>query len=42
MYSYMDTVSSVQSSVFFVLVVILGAFTTLNLVLASIMHSYLQ
>ena len=42
MYNYQDTVSYTTSSIFFVLIVIIGAFTTLNLILAAIMHSYLQ
>ena len=42
MYNYQDTVSYTTSSIFFVLVVILGAFTTLNMILAAIMHSYLK
>lgn len=42
MYNYQDTVSYALSSVFFVALVIIGAFTTLNLVLAAIMHSYLE
>lgn len=42
MYSYQDTVSYTTSSIFFVALVIIGAFTTLNLVLAAIMHSYLE
>lgn len=41
MYNYQDTVSIVTSSIFFACVVVIGAFTTLNLVLASIMHAYL-
>ena len=41
MYNYQDTVSYTTSSLFFVLIVLIGAFTTLNLCLASIMHSYL-
>ena len=42
MYNYQDTVSYTVSSIFFVALVIIGAFTTLNLVLAAIMHSYLE
>ena len=42
MYNYQDTVSYTTSSIYFVLIVIIGAFTTLNLILAAIMHSYLQ
>ena len=42
MYNYQDTVSYTTSSIFFVVLIILGAFTTLNLVLASIMDSYLK
>ena len=42
MYNYMDTSGSLKSSIYFIFLVILGAFTTLNLILASIMHSYLQ
>lgn len=41
MYNYQDTVSYVTSSIFFVCVVILGAFVTVNLVLASIMNQFL-
>ena len=42
MYNYQDAVSYITSSLFFVMVVILGAFVTINLVLASIMHSFLE
>lgn len=42
MYNYQDTVSPLTSSIFFVFVIILGAFTTLNLVLSAIMQSYLD
>ena len=42
MYNYQDAVSYVTSSLFFLMVVILGAFVTVNLVLASIMHSFLE
>ena len=42
MYNYQDTVSYTTSSIFFVILIILGAFTTLNLVLAAIMHTYLE
>ena len=38
MYNYQDTVSYVTASIFFVTVVILGAFVCVNLCLASIMH----
>ena len=41
MYNYQDTVSYTTSSLFFVMIVLIGAFTTLNLCLASIMHSYM-
>ena len=41
MYNYQDTVSYLTSSIYFVSIVILGAFTSLNLVLAAIMHSFL-
>ena len=41
MYNYMDNFDYATSSIFFVLVIIIGAFTSLNLVLAAIMHSYL-
>ena len=41
MYNYQDTVSYVSSAIFFVCVVILGAFVTVNLVLASIMNQFL-
>ena len=34
--------SYATSTIFFVVLIILGAFTTLNLVLASIMHSYID
>ena len=42
MYNYQDTVSFATSSIYFVAIVILGAFTSLNLVLAAIMHSFLR
>ncbi len=42
MYNYQDAASYVQSSLFFVLIVIMGAFVVINLVLASIMHSFLE
>ena len=42
MYNYQDTVSYAISSFFFVFVVILGAFVTVNLVLASIMYQFIQ
>jgi len=42
MYSYQDTSGSEIASIYFILVVILGSFTTLNLLLASIMNSFLQ
>ncbi len=42
MYSYMDTSGSLASSIYFIFLVIIGAFTTLNLILAAIMHSYLE
>mgnify|MGYP001626775518 CR=1 FL=1 len=42
MYNYQDAASYLQSSLFFVLVVIMGAFVAINLVLASIMHSFLE
>ena len=42
MYSYQDTVSYAISSIYFMMIVIIGAFITLNLVLAAIMHSYLK
>lgn len=42
MYNYQDTEGYVTSSIYFVAIVILGAFTSLNLVLAAIMHSFLQ
>jgi len=42
MYNYQDTAGYATSSIYFVMVIILGAFTSLNLVLASIMHSFLQ
>lgn len=41
MYNYQDTVSYATSSIYFVAIVILGSFTSLNLVLAAIMHSFL-
>lgn len=41
MYNYMDNFDYATSSIFFLLVIIIGAFTSLNLVLAAIMHSYL-
>ena len=42
MYNYQETVSYVTASVFFVFVILIGSFTTLNLVLAQIMHSFLK
>ena len=42
MYNYMDTVSPITSSLFFVLLVILGAFISLTLVISAIMQSYLN
>jgi len=42
MYNYSDTYSYPTAALYFAFVIILGAFTTLNLVLAAIMHSYLQ
>ena len=42
MYNYMDNFDYATSSIFFILIVIIGAFTSLNLVLAAIMHSYLS
>lgn len=42
MYNYQDTYSYATSSIFFCLVIIIGAFISLNLVLAMIMHSYLR
>ena len=41
MYNYQDSVGYAISSIFFVLVIVIGAFTSLNLVLAMIMHSYI-
>ena len=38
----MDTVSPITSSLFFVLLVILGAFISLTLVISAIMQSYLN
>ena len=40
MYNYQDSVNSVTASVFFVSVVIIGSFISLNLVIAQIMHSF--
>ena len=40
MYNYQDTVSYATSSIFFICVVFLGAFVTVNLVLASIMNQF--
>ena len=40
MYNYSDTGSSGISVIFFVLVVLLGAFFTMNLVLAEIVDSF--
>ena len=42
MYNYQDTVSYVTSSIFFIFVVIMGAFVCVNLCLASIMHQFLE
>ena len=41
MYNYQDTVGNATSSIYFVVLIIIGSFTSLNLILASIMHSYL-
>ena len=41
MYNYQDSTAYATSSIFFVFVIVIGAFTSLNLVLAMIMHSYL-
>ena len=42
MYNYMDTSNSFMAACFFIMVVIFGAFVSLNLVLAQIMHSFLK
>ena len=42
MYNYQDSVGYATSSIFFVLVIIIGAFMSQNLVLAMIMHSYIE
>ena len=42
MYNYQDTVGYATSSIFFMFVIIIGAFTSLNLILAAIMHSYIK
>lgn len=42
MYNYMDTTGTIYASIFFVMVVIIGAFVSLNLVLASIMDNYFK
>jgi len=42
MYNYMDTTGTIQASIFFVMVVVIGAFVSLNLVLASIMDNYFK
>ena len=42
MYNYSDTGSSFISVIFFILVVLLGAFFTMNLVLAIIVDSFQQ
>ena len=41
MFNYMDAVSSTQSSLFFILVVVVGAFVMINLVLAALMHTFI-
>lgn len=40
MYSYMDTDSPLTTIIFFLFLVIAGAMTALNLVLAEIMNSF--
>lgn len=42
MYNYQDSVSYATSSIFFCLLIIVGSFISLNLVLAMIMHSYIE
>ena len=42
MYIYSDANSPITSSIFFISVVIFGAFVSLNLVLAQIMHSFIS
>ena len=42
MYNYQDSVSYVTSTIFFSLMILIGAFISLNLVLAMIMHSYIE
>ena len=41
MFNYMDAVSSTQSSLFFILVVVVGSFIMINLVLAALMHTFI-
>ena len=42
LYNYMDSSGSFTAIIFFILVVILGSFISLNLVLAQIMHSFIE
>ena len=42
MYNYQDSVGYATASIFFVFVIMIGAFTTLNLILAAIMNSYIK
>lgn len=42
MYIYQDSTSSVGAALFFIFVVVLGSFISMNLVLAQIMHSFLE
>ena len=42
MYNYQDATNSVGAACFFTFVVVLGSFITMNLVLAQIIHSFLQ
>ena len=42
MYIYQDSTSSTGAAIFFIFVVLLGSFIAMNLVLAEIMHSFLN
>ena len=42
MYNYSDTVGPIQSSIFFVFVIIIGAWTSMNLVIAAIMYAFIK
>ena len=42
MYNYQDSTNSVGAAFFFIFVVVFGSFIAMNLVLAHIMHSFIQ